>query len=120
MNPDRELALMFKALAAPARITMVRLLRNRRLCVGALARILGLTPGAVSQHLQVLKGAGLVAAEKRGYFMHYGLNDKTFDRWKKALEELLGAPEAMEPCNFRTPGGAPCVPAKPSAKNRKS
>jgi ArsR family transcriptional regulator len=117
MDPDRELALMFKALAAPARITMVRLLRNRTLCVGALARILGLTPGAVSQHLQVLKGAGLVAAEKRGYFMHYGLNDKIFDRWKEALEELLGA---MEPCNFRTSGGAPCVPAKPNVKNRKS
>jgi len=78
---------------------MVQLLKNRSLCVGALAKILGITPGAVSQHLQVLKEAGLVEAEKRGYFMHYRLNQETLAHWKEALEEFLTAPapEALEP-----------------------
>jgi DNA-binding transcriptional ArsR family regulator len=122
MNPDRELALMFKALSAPARITMVQLLKNRSLCVGALAKSIGITPGAVSQHLQVLKEAGLVEAEKRGYFMHYGLNVKTLARWKEALEEFLTAPapEVLEPCKLLKPGGGLCVPVKPDARNRKS
>jgi DNA-binding transcriptional ArsR family regulator len=120
MNTDRELALMFKALAAPARITMVRLLRNRALCVGALAKRLGITPGAVSQHLGILKEAGLVEAEKRGYFMHYHLNHETLSRWKEALEQFLSAPAELEPCDLLKLGGRPCVPVKPNAKNRKS
>jgi DNA-binding transcriptional ArsR family regulator len=120
MDTDRKLALMFKALAAPVRITMIQLLKNRALCVGALAKILGITPGAVSQHLRILKEAGLVEAEKRGYFMHYRLNQQTLARWKEALGEFLTIPEALAPCNLLKPGGVPCVPAKPNAKNRKS
>jgi ArsR family transcriptional regulator, arsenate/arsenite/antimonite-responsive transcriptional repressor len=102
---DQELTLMFKALAAPARISMVRLLKERDLCVGALAKKLGITPGAVSQHLGILKEAGLVEAEKRGYFMHYRLNPKTLARWKENLEQFLAAPADLEPCIFIKQGG---------------
>ena len=120
MLNDRELALMFKALASPARIRMVQLLKNRALCVGALAKILEITPGAVSQHLTVLKEVGLVVAEKRGYFMHYRLNQATLTCWKEALGQFLTAPEAFEPCELLDLGGSPCVPVKPNVKNRKS
>jgi DNA-binding transcriptional ArsR family regulator len=120
MDSERELALMFKVLAAPARIRMVQLLKSRALCVGALAKILEITPGAVSQHLAVLKEAGLVVAEKRGYFMHYRLDQATSARWKEALGQFLTAPEALEPCDSPNLGGSPCVPVKPDVKNRKS
>jgi DNA-binding transcriptional ArsR family regulator len=120
MDPDRELALMFKALAAPARIAMVRLLKPRALCVGALAKRLRLTPGAVSQHLRILKEAGLVEAEKRGYFIHYRLNQDTLGCWKEALEQFLTATTVLEPCDLLQLGGGPGVPVKPTAKNRKS
>jgi ArsR family transcriptional regulator len=96
---------MFKALSTPARITMIQLLRNRALCVGALAKILDITPGAVSQHLGILKKAGLVEADKRGYFMHYRLNQQTLAKWKKALAEFFAAPEDFEPCIFIKRGG---------------
>jgi len=105
MDTDRELALMFKALAAPSRITMVQLLRNRALCVGALAKILGITPGAVSQHLAILREAGLVEAERRGYFLHYRLNQHTLSCWKQALENFLTAKGDLEPCIFIKQGG---------------
>ena len=118
MPNDRELALIFKALAAPARIRMVQLLKNRALCVGALAKILEITPGAVSQHLAVLKEAGLVVADKRGYFMHYRLDQVTLARWKEALGQFLTAPEALESCELLDLGGSPCVPVKPNVKNR--
>lgn len=96
---------MFKALAAPARISMVQLLKERTLCAGALAKKLGITPGAVSQHLGILKEAGLVEAEKRGYFMHYRLNPKTLARWKESLEKFLTAQIDLEPCIFIKQGG---------------
>jgi ArsR family transcriptional regulator, arsenate/arsenite/antimonite-responsive transcriptional repressor len=120
MPHDRELALMFKALAAPARIRMIQLLKNRALCVGALAKILAITPSAVSQHLGVLKEAGLVVAEKRGYFMHYRLHQATLARWKEALEQFLTTPEASEPGDLLNLGGSPCAPVKPNVRNRKS
>ena len=105
METNWELALIFKALAAPARINMIQFLKKRALCVGALAKILGITPGAVSQHLGILKKAGLVEAEKRGYFMHYRLNPKTLARWKEALEQFLTTPIYCEPCIFIKQGG---------------
>jgi DNA-binding transcriptional ArsR family regulator len=39
--------------------------------VNALAYRLGVTQSAVSQHLKVLKSAGMVNGEKRGYRVHY-------------------------------------------------
>jgi DNA-binding transcriptional ArsR family regulator len=41
------------------------------LCVGALANHLGISKPAVSQHLQILRKAGLVKGEKHGYWTHY-------------------------------------------------
>lgn len=89
MASDRELARMFKVLAVAPRVRIIQLLKHRFLCVGALAKMLGITPGAVSQHLQVLKEAGLVKGEKRGYFMHYQLDQETMLRWKETMEQFL-------------------------------
>jgi ArsR family transcriptional regulator, arsenate/arsenite/antimonite-responsive transcriptional repressor len=105
MPTDRELALMFKALAVQARVRIVQFLKTQALCVGALSARLNITPGAVSQHLRVLKEAGLVEAEKRGYFMHYRLNRQTLSRWQEALKEFLTIPEAWESCLFIKQGG---------------
>ena len=48
---------------------------------GALARHLGVSEAAVSQHVKVLREAGLVSGERRGYFMHYQVR-------REALHEL--------------------------------
>jgi DNA-binding transcriptional ArsR family regulator len=57
--------------------------------VGALSARLDVTQGAVSQHLRILRDADLVVAEKRGYFVHYRLNDKKLDKWKDVIGKLL-------------------------------
>jgi len=44
--------------------------------VNALAARLGVTQGAVSQHLRIMRDAGLVIDQKRGYFVHYELNER--------------------------------------------
>ena len=60
-----------KALADEKRLKILRMLLNSDLCVGALANHLGVSKPAVSQHLQILRKAGLVKGEKRGYWTHY-------------------------------------------------
>lgn len=66
-----ELTTALKALADDNRLLILRLLGRRDYCVRALARQLGISQAAVSQHLKVLRQAGLVSSEKRGYFTHY-------------------------------------------------
>ena len=90
MAGTEKLARMFKVLSVETRVRMIRLLRSRPLCVNALARQLGITPAAVSQHLRVLRDAGVVSGVKRGFFVHYRLNRETLARWRKLAGDLLG------------------------------
>ena len=72
------------------RVRMIELLKNRSLCVNALARALEITPAAVSQHLRVLRDADVVTADKQGYFVHYTVNEATLAEWSESAEGLLG------------------------------
>ena len=86
-SPD-SLARLFKALSSGTRISLLRLLKGRSLCVGALAARLGVSQSAVSQHLQVLSSAGLVEAERRGYYTHYRVSEEGLEACARALDEL--------------------------------
>jgi DNA-binding transcriptional ArsR family regulator len=59
-----EQAALFSALSDPTRLRLLKHLQRQRrpgaLCVNALAGLLGVSQSAVSQHLRVLKGIGLV------------------------------------------------------------
>ncbi|MBR4880104.1 MAG: winged helix-turn-helix transcriptional regulator [Clostridia bacterium] len=66
-----DVNLMLKALGDDNRMKIVEILLRHNMCVRSLANKLGITQAAVSQHIRVLREAGLVSGEKRGYFMHY-------------------------------------------------
>jgi len=89
MHDAQHLARIFKALAVDTRVRMVLLLKERSLCVNALATSLAVTPAAISQHLRILRDANLVIAEKRGFFVHYRLNHETMTQWKALAETFL-------------------------------
>ncbi len=66
MNIDSEqAAAVCKALGHPVRLTIVRGLSTRQCNVGAISEKLGLTQPAVSQHLAVLRRAGVVRGERK-------------------------------------------------------
>ena len=92
MDEVEELAELFKALSDPTRLRLVRLLSEHggALCVNALAHRLGVTQSAVSQHLRVLKQAGLVRGERQGAFVHYSLDPGGLEEYKIGLQETLG------------------------------
>ena len=81
---------VFKALSSESRLKILRLLREHPQCVNAIARRLHLAQPAVSQHLRLLKEAGLVRAEKRGNWMHYRLDQEALDRQGAAMAEIFG------------------------------
>jgi ArsR family transcriptional regulator len=88
-----EQAALFAALADPTRLKLFKLLSQQRtpdaLCVNALAALLGVTQSAVSQHLRVLRGIGLVSGERRGHHVHYFVNQKTLKQYQSLLAEVL-------------------------------
>ncbi len=92
MDEIEQLTEVFKALSDPTRMRLVKLLSESEgaLCVNALAHILGVTQSAVSQHLRVLRQAGLVRGERRGPFVHYSLDRDGLEQYKARLRETLG------------------------------
>jgi len=89
MTRTEELARVFKVLSVESRVRIVQLLKSRVLCVNALAKLLDISPAAVSQHLRILRDAGIVIAEKRGYFVHYRLDEETLKGWRDLAERFL-------------------------------
>ena len=85
-----DLVKLFRALCDPTRLRILEHLAAGDLCVGALARRLGVTPSAVSQHLRVLREAGMVNGDKRGYWVHYGISRERADAAREELSGWLG------------------------------
>jgi len=98
MDKIEKIVDMFKALSDPTRLKLIKLLNDCEpgvcnggpLCVNALAHRLGITQSAVSQHLRILRQAGLVLGERKGSFMHYSLDPQGLKKYKTALRETLG------------------------------
>lgn len=86
----QQLAKVFKALSDTNRLKIFILLSSRTLCVNALVNYLAISQSAVSQHLRVLREAGLVNSEKRGYWMHYSANKKKAEQFIRKFNNLLG------------------------------
>ena len=70
-----DIALIFKCLSDENRLKIIKLLSQRKYCVRALAKQLGISEPAVSQHIRMLKNAGLLEiGDKKGYNIHYAVN----------------------------------------------
>lgn len=97
MTGIEEQAAIFGLLADPTRLKLLRLLSQQRepnaLCVNALAYQLGVTQSAVSQHLRVLKSAGLVKGERRGYRIHYFINREALAQVQEQISVALNLEE---------------------------
>ena len=89
MTDTERVARIFRLMSVGTRVRMIRLLKRRSLCVNAIARSLKLTPAAISQHLRVLRDAGIVTPHKQGYFVHYRINEKALARWREVADGLL-------------------------------
>lgn len=86
---QERLAKLCKALAHPARVRIVRLLMTVDTCVcGDIVDRLPLAQSTVSQHLKVLKDAGIVKGEIDGPSTCYCLDRSALDDLKSLVEEL--------------------------------
>lgn len=86
---DETLAVMTKALGHPARVRIVRLLAERQACVtGDLVAELPLAQSTISEHLRILREAGLIQGEIEGPRTSYCLNRARFALLRQAVSSL--------------------------------
>jgi DNA-binding transcriptional ArsR family regulator len=99
---EREaMDLVAKAIAAPRRRQILALVRERELSAGEIAANFDVSRPAVSQHLTVLRGAGLLSERRQGTSRYYrarpeglaGLRDFMDQFWTDRLERLKLAAE---------------------------
>ncbi len=101
----QRLSDIFKAFADPTRLRLLKLLSGQSvvlcggecngqtfLCVGALAEKLNVTQSAVSQHLRILRQAGLVKGERKGAYMHYSIDEQGIGRYRTLMVQTMGEP----------------------------
>nr|WP_232016703.1 metalloregulator ArsR/SmtB family transcription factor [Gordonia insulae] len=96
---------LLRALASPTRIAIVLLLRERPSCVHEIVGTLELSQPLVSQHLRVLKDAGVVRGQRNGREIMYELVDDHLahivtDALTHAMEDVASPVD---------PGGTPAV-----------
>lgn len=86
---DSNLAAMAKALGHPTRVQILRLLAARDTCVtGDLVDELPLAQSTVSEHLRILREAGLVQGEIDGPRTRYCINSAGLTELKTAVASL--------------------------------
>lgn len=66
---------VMKALSVPNRVTILKLLQHRVMCVCELQELLGIAQPTVSKHLKQLEKSGLVSSYKDGLWVNYRLAD---------------------------------------------
>ena len=66
---------VMKALSDPNRVTIIKILGKKELCVCEITAVLGLAQSTVSKHLKILEEAGLVEYQKDGLWVNYFLAD---------------------------------------------
>ncbi len=89
-DPDEELARLATAMGHPARIRILRFLLDRRECfAGAIVDHLPLAQSTVSQHLKVLREAGLIRGEVDGLHICYCADEERIRRVGELLDDMV-------------------------------
>lgn len=86
-----DIAEIFKALGDATRLKILKLIEatGNNLCVGIIARKLNVSQPAVSQHLKILRNAGLVEANRQGFYVHYKIRNNCLDAYGINTDSFL-------------------------------
>ena len=91
------IAVLAKALAHPARLGIVKMLHERQGCIGCdIVDRIGLAQSTTSEHLRILKTAGIITGEVEGPRVCYALTPSALEPLRQLLSEIAapGAPGA--------------------------
>tara|TARA_R110001599_G_scaffold339154_1_gene558585 strand:- start:1127 stop:1519 length:393 start_codon:yes stop_codon:yes gene_type:complete len=100
VSGDCDMATVLRALGHPARLEIIRALASRGRCFcGEIVEMLPLVQSTVSQHLKVLKDAGLIEGAIDGPRSCYRLNTQKLKDASALMADLTVAGEAASACH---------------------
>ncbi len=79
---------LFQALSDPKRRKILDMLKKKDLTAGEIADAFNISKPSISHHLDILKRANLVVAEKQGQFITYSINTTELDELLKWIYQL--------------------------------
>lgn len=83
-----QLVKVFKSLGDETRLKILIIVSKRNICAKGLAKHLNISEAAVSQHLKILKDAGVVVGEKMGYYVNYKLQNHILEHTINCINEI--------------------------------
>lgn len=96
---DSALLLALEALADPVRLSIVRMLTKKTLCVCKIQGSLKMSQPRISRHLGLLKKAGLIACTKKGKWCYYRLTPGSIWESIRELSEGVGSGKDLIFCD---------------------
>lgn len=81
--------IVYKALSDKNRREILTLLKRQDMSVTEIQQYFDITPASLSHHLNMLKQANLVIAERKGQFIYYSLNMSVFEESLKMIMKLF-------------------------------
>jgi DNA-binding transcriptional ArsR family regulator len=85
----KKQAELFKVLGVDTRIRIIEILKQKGpLGANEMSEMLGITPSAVSQHLKVLRHAGLVRNERKGYWIPYEIDPVALEKCGELISTI--------------------------------
>jgi DNA-binding transcriptional ArsR family regulator len=129
MKPFEAEAQFFKLLMHPARLEILNELRKEEACVCHLEAKLGYRQAYISQHIMVLREAGVLQDRREGWNIFYHVTRPEIFQLMDAAGQVMGAgekasraaraPQTPCPCPKCNPGSAPIPCSKEVAARKK-
>lgn len=84
----KDVATVFKALGDETRLSIVKMLVGKELCVCDIIDAFSMSQPAISHHLKILKHAGIVNDSRDGKWIYYSLNPQSFEKIEAFFSEV--------------------------------
>ncbi|MGL5693240.1 MAG: ArsR/SmtB family transcription factor [Peptostreptococcaceae bacterium] len=111
-----RLSKVFKALSDETRLKILVLASKRNICQKGISKLLGISDSAVSQHIKVLKDAGIIKGMKEGYFVFYVVDKEIFNQCLTFINYIKNDSEILD---YVSIGGLNEIGCKKNCKSLK-
>jgi len=113
-QPEERISKLLSLIGQPARIQILLTIGEQEACVCHLEAVLGMRQASISQHLMVLRKAGLVITHRDGRNIFYRLSHPEVTEVLNRTAQLSGIdPAVLETLMVRPVAGCPCPQCNP-------
>jgi DNA-binding transcriptional ArsR family regulator len=113
-RPEALISKLLSLIGQPVRIQILYILGAQEACVCHLEAVLGIRQASISQHLMVLRKAGLVTTHRDGRNIFYQLaHPEVVDVLRQAIQLTGSSPDALDSLTLRPVQDCPCPQCNP-------